>query len=233
MTKHYVVKKRSSLTEGNIYADKSSLVLHWLLEKGVNRDDFSIRDVARASHVSIGLVQRVFKNLIFHGLMESSGIRTAKKFFLKNPSMLLEAWSTNYNISKKCRLLTYQTSFTSREEMINALKSANLDNHVCLALHSAANAYGYKNTNLETLEIYLNDPAALLKTEKTLLLEPQDSGYSVLIVLPYYKSLTRNEAISSPILTYLDLFHFPLRGQEQADFFAKRNPTLRAILHKR
>ena len=35
--------------------------------------------------------------------------------------------------------------------------------------------------------------------------------------------------IAPPILTFLDLFHFPLRGQEQAEFMAERIPELKRI----
>jgi hypothetical protein len=35
--------------------------------------------------------------------------------------------------------------------------------------------------------------------------------------------------ISPPLLTFLDLYHFPLRGQEQAEFMAQRIPELKRI----
>ncbi|MGZ3632939.1 MAG: hypothetical protein ACXWM7_01240 [Parachlamydiaceae bacterium] len=69
-----------------------------------------------------------------------------------------------------------------------------------------------------------------------MLLEPQERGYEVLLVEPYYKSLLQNacnsnqELNTSPtILTFLDLYHFPLRGQEQAEFMAERLPELKCI----
>jgi len=35
--------------------------------------------------------------------------------------------------------------------------------------------------------------------------------------------------VSPPILTFLDLYHFPLRGQEQAEFMAERLGGLKPI----
>lgn len=57
-----------------------------------------------------------------------------------------------------------------------------------------------------------------------------------MLIEPYYKSLIKNASsldldinISPPILTFLDLYHFPLRGQEQAEFMAECLPELKRI----
>jgi len=131
---------------------------------------------------------------------------------------------------------TYRSGFQNKEELLEAFKKSNLNKKVALALHSAAEAYGYKNTNLNTLELYLLDPLIRPQLEKKLLLEPQEKGYEVLLIEPYYKSLLRaacnscQDISTSPlILTFLDLYHFPLRGQEQAEFMAERLQELKRI----
>ena len=40
-----------------------------------------------------------------------------------------------------------------------------------------------------TLELYVLDPTARSKLEDILQLEPQERGYEVLLIEPYYKSL--------------------------------------------
>lgn len=89
---------------------------------------------------------------------------------------------------------------------------------------------------MNTLELYLLDPLVRPQLEKKLLLEPQEKGYEVLHIEPYYKSLLKmaynpNDVInaSPSILTFLDLYHFRLRGQEQAEFMAGRLPELKQI----
>lgn len=79
----------------------------------------------------------------------------------------------------------------------------------------------------------MQDPLYREKVEKTLQLEPQERGYEVLLIEPYYKSwfLHRVEgsagvSICPLLLTFLDLYHFPLRGQEQAEYLAKRAPEM-------
>jgi DNA-binding transcriptional regulator YhcF (GntR family) len=236
MKGQFLVGSNEKSVEGNIYSDKSSLIIDWLLLEGLAKEDLTLRNVANETQVSLGLVQRVFEILVLKGILETKGIRTAKKFFFKNPKLLLENWLDQYSIIKKCKIRTYHSGYQDKEELLDILKQSNLNKKVSLALHSAAEANGYKNTSLETLELYLLDPLIRPQIEKKLLLEPQEKGYEVLLVEPYYKSLLKNNFdakkdinASSALLTFLDLYHFPLRGQEQAEFIAERFPQLKRI----
>ena len=108
--------------------------------------------------------------------------------------------------------------------------------NVILALHSAAEALGLKNTNLEGLELYILDPSIRAKLESALQLEPQERGYEILLIEPYYKMLIKQNkndgkeiGICPLLLTFLDLYHFPLRGQEQAEFIAQRASEMKHI----
>jgi hypothetical protein len=74
------------------------------------------------------------------------------------------------------------------------------------------------------------------KLENALQLEPQERGYEVLLIEPYYKMLLKENRKSGKeigicplLLAFLDLYHFPLRGQEQAEFMAQRAPELKCI----
>lgn len=236
MEGQFLIGSNENPVEGNIYSDKSAVVLDWLLREGIKNRELSVRNVSKEAGVSLGSVQRVFGTLVLKGVLQAEGIRTAKKFFLKDPKRLLESWLEHYSIVKKCKMRTYRSGFQDREELLEALKKSNLSKRVALALHSATEAYGYKNTNLNTLELYLLDPLVRSQLEKKLLLEPQERGYEVLLIEPYYKSLLKNNSesdldinISPSILTFLDLYHFPLRGQEQAEFMAERLPELKRI----
>lgn len=238
MKGRFLVSSNEGLAEGNIYADKSALILDWLLrEGGIKRQGFSLREVAKEIRVSIGLVQRVFGILLLKGLLQTEGIRTAKRFFFKKPKLLLESWLEHYSITKKCKMRTYRSGFSEKAELFDALKKSKLSQKVALALHSAAEAHGCKNTNLNTLELYMLDSAARSKIEEVLQLEPQEKGYEVLLIEPYYESLLnlglvdsgKNMKICPLLLTFLDLYHFPLRGQEQAEFMAERVPELKRI----
>jgi len=236
MEGRFLIGSNEKPVEGNVYSDKSSVVLDWLLREGIKSRELSVRNVSKEAGVSLGSVQRVFGTLVLKGILQVEGIRTAKKFLLKEPKRLLEGWLEHYSIVKKCKMRTYRSGFQDKSELLEAIKKSNLSNKVALALHSAAEAHGYKNTNLNTLELYMLDPLVRSQLEKKLLLEPQERGYEVLLIEPYYKSLLKNTCdenldinVSPSILTFLDLYHFPLRGQEQAEFMAKRLPELKRI----
>lgn len=236
MKGRFLVGSNEKPVEGNIYSDKSAVVLDWLLREAINGQELSIRNVSKEGGISLGSAQRVFETLVLKGILQAEGIRTAKKFFLKDPKRLLEGWLEHYSIVKKCKMRTYRSGFQDKAELLEAIKKFNLSNKVVLALHSAVEAHGCKNTNLNTLELYMLDLLIRPQLEKKLLLEPQERGYEVLLIEPYYKSLLKNTFpsnldinVSPSILTFLDLYHFPLRGQEQAEFMAERLPELKRI----
>jgi hypothetical protein len=235
MIGQFLVSSNEDRGEGNIYADKSALILSWLLQVGIDKKGFSLREAAKEARVSLGLVQRVFGILVLNGVLQTEGIRTAKRFFFKKPSLLLKNWLEHYSIQKKCKMWTYRSGLQGKAQLLDALKKSGLDQKVVLTLHSAAEAYGCKNTNLNTLELYMLDPTSRSKLEDVLQLEPQERGYEVLLIEPYYKSLLNLNIDSSKmkicpaLLTFLDLYDYPLRGQEQAEYMAARIPVLKHI----
>lgn len=241
MKGQFLIGSQKSFIEGNIYADKSSLVLDWILRVGIDREQFAMREVVRDRGVSLGLVQKVFEVLVMNGFLQTVGVRTAKRFVIKKPELLLRSWLDHYSIVKKCKMRTYKTGFSSTQEALNELKSSDLGNKVALSLHAVAEIHGIKNNNLQTLELYLLDSDVRPELEELLQLEPQERGYEVLLIEPYYKSLLRDAlkdkniekiAVSPILLTFLDLYHFPLRGIEQAEFMAERIPELKRIYKK-
>jgi hypothetical protein len=232
----FLVSSNEGPAEGNVYADKSALVLDWLLREGIEKENFSLREVVKEVGVSIGLVQRVFNILVSKGLLQVEGVRTAKRFFFKNPKALLESWLAHYSIVKKCKIRTYRSALSGKTGWFKALKQSGLNQNVILALHSAAEAHGYKNTNLDALELYVLEPSIRAKLESALQLEPQERGYEILLIEPYYKMLIKKNMergkdieICPLLLAFLDLYHFPLRGQEQAEFIAQRAPEIKRI----
>jgi hypothetical protein len=236
MKGRFLVSSNEDPAEGNVYADKSSLVLDWLLREGFSRENFSLREVAKDAGVSLGLVQRVFNILVLKGLLQVEGVRTAKRFSFNKPKKLLQSWLEHYSIVKKCKIRTYRSALSGKSEWFKALKKSGLEQNVILALHSAAEAFELKNTNLEGLELYILDSSIREKLESILQLEPQERGYEVLLIEPYYKMLLRRNrkadkeiGICPLLLAFLDLYHFPLRGQEQAEFMAQRAPELKRI----
>lgn len=234
MKKWLFKEEKESLYEPSIYFDKSALVLDWLLNEGLKSKLFSIREVARDCNVSLGQVHKVFKVLVMHGYLGQEGVRTSKRFYVKRADLILNNWLEKYSIVQKCKMWSFRSALQGREELLTVLKKSKLDNAVALALHSAAESLGLSNTNLNTLELYVLKPQIIKKLIKVLQLEPQEKGYEVLLIEPYYKSFlkARESKSASVVLTFLDLYHFPLRGREQAEYMLKRDPHLKSIMHK-
>ncbi len=158
MKGRFLMSSNKISVESNIYADKSALVLDWLLRAGAHRVAFSIREVAKGLGLSVGLIQRVFGVLVQKGLLQTEGLRTGKRFIFKKSNLLLKSWLEQYSVAKKCKIWTYRSAFQGKAELLAALKKAHVSQKVVLALHSAAEAHGCKNANLDTLELYLLDP---------------------------------------------------------------------------
>jgi len=236
MKGRFLLSSHAFPKEENIYAKRSALVLDWLLRNGRKDMTFSLREIASETGVSLGLVQRVLATLVFHGVVETHGLRTAKMFSLKSKMKLLSLWAAHYNILKKCKIWNYASAY-SPDELTQVLSHSLLRNKVAFALHSAARVMGLSNTNLKTLELYLLDSSERKKIEKILKLEPKEMGYDVLLIEPYYRDLLvqskeEKEKIkrASWILTYLDLYHFPLRGSEQAQYLLEKHSGHESIL---
>lgn len=237
-------KPNKSVMGRNIFADKSSLVLMWLLLKGIDVEYFSLRAVAQETGIGLGSVHRVFESLVLKGYLQTMGMRTNKKFTLKNPSGLLSDWINEYSIVEKCKLYSYSTGLGTRVQLKEALQHSGLNQKVVFALHSSAEAQGLKNTNLQQLELYILQPDIRQKLEKSLKLNPKERGYDVLLIEPYYKTIlkqcigeqrqnSKHPMFYAPaLLTFLDLYHFPLRGIEQAEFMAQRISELKRIYKK-
>ena len=234
MNNHYLNKSSKVNTVNiDIFSKKSALILRFLLLRLQKDEAFSQRTIVRQTNVSVGWVQRVIDQLVTEGYILVHGVRTAKTFRLKNRKKLLQAWVNSYRVMKKCKVRNYDSAL-SAEQIRAELSKPKFKPKVALALHSASGQLVGKNSNLDSVEFYLLDEKLLQTLEKKLYLEAQDRGYKVLIISPYYKDcLTAQDStlhFTDSLQTYLDLYHFPLRGQETAEFLAGRDAQLIKVL---
>lgn len=206
-------------TEMDIYSNKSSLLLFWLLAQHdqMKSDGFSVNECAREIDISVGLAHKVVKQLVFNGMISAKGLRTSKKFYLKNPDKILIGWIQEYNLIRKTKTKGYAAP----------IDSINLEKYgLVQALHSASSElFHTKSTNLRLKEFYLRDWELLPKIVSQLGLQELDRGYELLLIKPYYSALLDKIKDNGnkiwkdayALLTVLDLCHFPIRGLEQAE----------------
>lgn len=224
-------------TEVSVFSDKASLIVFWLLSNHdlAHKEGFSVNELSRTTDTSIGLAHKVIKQLEYDGIISAKGFRTNKKFYLKSPKNLLLAWIKAYNLIKKTKTKGFAYSQPQKTEDSLALQK----NELVPALHTAAaEIFRAKTTNVNTKEYYLLDWDKLPKVTRALHLEELDRGYELLIIKPYYGALLsrvldpirKKDWIKSfAILTFLDLYHFPLRGIEQAEALFRKTDFLKSI----
>lgn len=227
MAKTAIIPINKVSIEIDIYSNKSSLLLFWLLAQHgqMRKDGFSINEASRETGISVGLAHRITRQLEYHGIVISRGMRTSKKFFLRAPDKILKAWVQEYNLIRK----TKTKGFASHPTIESDFKKMGL----IPALHLAsADLFQVKSTNLKLKEYYLPRWDQLPKIVSRLELEEFDRGYELLLIKPYYSALI-DKMIQEPkskiwkdsyaILTILDLIHFPLRGIEQAETLFRKS----------
>ena len=228
MKKHFLIaESKSRPREINTFSNKSAMVLTSLFQVEIGRF-FGVREIKRMSGVSLGLTQKVITYLEFKGAIEATGQRTKKAYRLFRPEQVLIDWINFYRILDRCKLHNYKCFSYSQSEIMQTLIEVGGSR---LALHSACRSHGRDLTNLKQLEVYLDDFRFLKKLEAKLNLEKVERGYDILFIEPYYKNWSstgksnfwhpdscKMDVLTTPkLLTILDLFHYPLRGREQAE----------------
>lgn len=233
MARSAILPIRGLDTEIDIFSNKSSLILFWLLayHDQIKKDGFSINEIGRITGTSLGLVHKVVKQLEYIGIITSQGLRTNKRFYLKSPGKLLISWVQEYNLIKK----TKTKGFAFADIKSIAIEKFGL----VPALHTAsAEFFKLKVTNLRLQEYYVSNWLNLPKITEQLRLQELDRGYEILLIKPYYSALivrlmTKDQKAiwTKPyaLLTVLDLCHFPVRGIEQAEALFKKNDFIRSI----
>ncbi len=217
------------------------MALFWLLarrtdEKSGPNEQFSINQAARELKLRPHTVHRVMRSLEYDGIIRAVGTSTKKRFYLADPRTLLIRWLRNYQIQRKCKLRRFAIS---DPKAFQAKRDHFLSASGAPALHTAARLiFNASVTNLSSTESYLLDSSQIESLAKKYGLVAQEFGYEVLLIEPYYKGVIERfeENPDNPtwraalaILTFLDLYHFPLRGIEQAEAIFRRTPVLKTI----
>ncbi len=223
------------------FTKKGALTLFWLLARRVKpksgaHDEFSVNQVARELELRPHTVHRVVRSLEYDGIIRAVGTGTKKRFYLADPKALLVRWLKNYQIQRKCTLRRYAIS---DPKAFQSQRDHFLDAAGAPALHTAARLiFRAGVTNLSTTEAYLLDSSRAESLAKKYGLVAQERGYEVLLIEPYYRGVIERFqkdpkdpawAAAMGILTFLELYHFPLRGIEQAEAIYRKTPVLKTI----
>jgi DNA-binding Lrp family transcriptional regulator len=198
--------------------------------------EFSVNQVARELGIMPFTVHRGIRTLEYDGIIRARGLRTKKRFYLAEPKALLIRWLRHYQFQRKNKLWKFALSDpkkfeTQREQFFNSFAVP--------ALHNAAQSiFRAGNTNILLIEGYLLEAKTVGMVASKFGLVEQERGYEVLLIKSYYQRVVEryfnnpNDMIwkqAFAVLTFLDLYFFPIRGREQAEVLFRKVPALKSL----
>lgn len=199
------------------FSDKASLLLRAMINK---EKSWGVRELANEVRLDPGYVSRMFRAL--EGLRYLMRIDSKAK--LKNQKSILEDWILHYDY-KKNKFIKYHCLAKSPQEIIDKLKQMNISENVNYALGFHAGAFLVSpHAAFNEVHIYISGEKSSKFFQNRLNLKAVDQGANVILVSPYYRHSVFYDMqninklmVVSDIQLYLDLYHYPLRGLEQAE----------------
>lgn len=213
----------------NPFSDRGTLVVRALLERP--KQTWSARQLAEATQVSPGFVTRVLHALRQEELVIFGRGRTVQ-VRVKNPWDLLQRWTAIYRWTDNPSLTVAAPVGSAARflpDLAAALASVGRAPRWALTLQAGA-AQLAKHAVWDRIHAYLDvrSVAAAHLLADRLGWAPSPSG-KVVFLVPVYKQavwqdvLTRHGfPIVHPVQLIVDLWHYPVRGREQAEHLARR-----------
>jgi hypothetical protein len=222
--------RRRGLRE--IFAPKASRVLRILLQDPER--PWRVTDLAQSARVSLGQVSNVRRALLNRewAYVDAGGLQ------LKDPSVVLDAWRTEYKppVAEEIHYYTLLHSEALDGAMRQAFATAAADQHLLLASFSAARwlaAFARVPGHF-----FYADAAGEEFLKNTLQLDTVGRGANVTVIRPKDNSvfIDRKQVANGlwttgPLQTYIDLWSAGERGREAADHLRRQmlDPAWRAL----
>jgi len=211
-----------------LLSDKASIIIRAMLSKPDQK--WASRDFEKQFGVGHARTAAVLSGLRAKGFV--GGIRSGRlaHSVLQNKEELIEEWLKRYTFERNEIYLYY----SARENALNRLKryfdSKKEEHEYALTLHTGANLItNYVNT--PTLYCYLSAKkfqSASLDLRQALDLKELKRGGNFCLIKPYYKTAVffntrkiKGYNVVSDLQLYLDLYHFPQRGRDHAEYLLR------------
>lgn len=218
--KNPFVEKRKLKT---IFKPISSRILRVLLEN--TKKNWKVLELSKAANVSLGQTSNVCRWLI-----DEEYLRKNKEGFyvLTEPGKLLDEWRQNYTYTQN-KVFTYYSFEKNLENLTKKINSLSEDKELkyALTLLSGAALIAPFIRGISGLQMYISNSGDLSKWIRLLDLRPIESGSNISIYIPYdegafYKAQEINGIkVVGNIQLYLDLYNYPARGRDQAEFLRR------------
>lgn len=211
-----------------LLSDKAIIIIRAMLSQPDRK--WVARDFEKEFGVGRARAAMVLSELYSKGFVE--GIRSGRNAhsILQNKEELIEEWLKLYKFERNESFLYYSAS----EDVLSRLKSyfasKNTEQCYALTLHTGANLITHY-VNTPTMYCYLpakNFKSASLDLRQALDLKELKRGGNFCIIKPYYKTAVffntqkiKGYNVVSNLQLYLDLYHFPQRGRDHAEYLLK------------
>ena len=208
----------------SLFSDKASLVIRSALDS-LGRPQ-QVRELARQLGLSPAWVSEVLKRLISAGY----AARVDERTVISRPLDLLSDWAESYSFARRNDLRSFFCEAQTPEQVIDRVASvpAPAAGRYALTLHAGASLVA-PFSKYHEVHIYVDPSGLREETEsqwiRALGLRPVEAGANVYLAWPYYKEGAFYGArqingvwVVSDVQLYVDLYNYPLRGREQAEY---------------
>jgi hypothetical protein len=221
------VSSRMPKRAKSLFSDKASLVIRCALDRLGQPQ--KVRELSRQLGLSPAWVSQVLRRLVSAGYAAQLGHGTV----LSRPLDLLNDWAESYSFAGRNDVRPFFCEAPTPEQVIHRVASvpAEAVGRYALTLHAGASLVA-PFSKYHEVHIYI-DPSGLRgETERqwieALGLQPVETGGNVYLTWPYYKEgafygsrKINGVWVASDIQLYVDLYNYPIRGREQAEYLMR------------
>lgn len=207
------------------FADRSSRVSRVLLSNAATRE-WGVRELAEAAEVNPSTVSRVVKALAQEELVEFERRGRSSATWMQEPERLLQSWTRAYDWSRNERL-AFNAPVGTPEKFLPRLKRVFHGTRWALSLHAGASLIAPHATWNRVHLYYAGREGQLLDLAREAGWKLAEEG-NLVVMWPFYEEsvwwrLERRHTLPvvSVLQLILDLWHYPLRGHEQAEHLLK------------
>jgi len=206
----------------NIFSPKASRIIRVLLTHPKHK--WSVLGLSKEAKVGYGHTYRTIKTLLKIGLCRRT---ETNKIIITNPSELLTRWANYHDFTLLNELSAYYYPFKDINDLIDRLSHVNKkDLKYALTLHAGASLVAPYvrpvNVHIYVKRMNIGEFKCLLNLQLT------ELGGNVFLVVPYDEGVfynvqnVRGVWVASNVQLYVDLYNYPARGREAAEYLRKR-----------
>jgi hypothetical protein len=182
-----------------------------------------VREPAEAAGISLGLASYVSSTLSGRRLVKVQAVGRTKRIQLTDPVVVIEQWTREYDW-KRNTAVAFHAAVGSPERFLKRLPQLLKGRHWALTLQAGASLVAPHATwDLIHLYTEAEDDAELLAIGERQGWQAADGG-KVVLMAPFYKKSVWHGGrhigglpVVSNLQLILDLWHYPIRGREQAE----------------